>query len=180
MKKALYLLGQLSDSDVEWMIREGAKEHLAAGATLIREGQPITAVYILLNGTVEVTGSGLSGAKPIRLGCGEIVGEMSFIESRPPSATVTAVENSVVLAVPRPKLAAKLKADSGFAARFYHSLAVFLSHRLRDTVHRLGYGKADRLREDVEYEDELDPQLLDNIHLAGSRFDRVLQRLLGE
>ena len=147
---------------------------------LIREGQPIAAVYILLNGTVEVTGSGLGGAKPIRLGCGEVVGEMSFIESRPPSATVTAVEDSVVLSIPRPKLAAKLKADSGFAARFYHSLAVFLSHRLRDTVHRLGYGKADRLRDDVEYEDELDPQLLDNIHLAGSRFDRVLQRLLGE
>ena len=31
-----------------------------------------------------------------------------------------------------------------------------------------------------EEEDELEMQLLDNIHLAGSRFDRVRQRLMGE
>jgi bacteriocin-type transport-associated protein len=179
MKKALYLLGQLSDADVEWMGRPAWRRRVPAGTVLIREGQPVNAVYILLDGVAEVTGGGVGG-KPIRLGCGEVLGEMSFVDSRPPSATATAVEDMVVLAIPRPELTAKLERDSDFAARFYRSLAVFLSHRLRDTVRRLGYGKGQPLREDVEYEDELDAATLGSVHLAGSRFDRVRQRLLAE
>jgi len=179
MRKALYLLGQLSDTDIEWMIREGARQRIPAGSVLIREGQPIDALYIILDGSVEVSGTGVAGTA-IRLGCGEVVGEMSFIDARPPSATVTAAEGLVVLGIPRKSLAAKLEADPRFAARFYRALAVFLSHRLRDTVGRLCYGKGQPLREDVEYEDELDAHTLDNLHLAGSRFDRVRQRLLAE
>jgi bacteriocin-type transport-associated protein len=178
MRKALYLLGQLSDTDIEWMIARGTKEHLLAGTILIREGQPVNAVYLVLQGALEVSGSGLGGGRPIRLGCGEVVGEMSFVDARPPSATVTAAENSTVLAIPCKALANRLQREPEFAARFYRSLAVLLSNRLRDTVQRLGYGKGQPLREDIDYEDELDPHTLDNLHLAGSRFDRVLQRLL--
>src|SRR5262245_2368257 len=178
MRKALYLLGQLSDADVDWLIARGTKERMAAGTILIHEGQPVNAIYIVLQGALEVSGSGLSGSRPIRLGCGEVVGEMSFVDARPPSATVTAADNATVLAIPRKALATRLERDPEFAARFYRSLAVLLSHRLRDTVKRLCYGKGQPLREDVEYEDELDPHVLDNLHLAGSRFDRVLQRLL--
>jgi bacteriocin-type transport-associated protein len=180
MRKALYLLGQLSDADVEWMIGHGRRERLPPGTILIREGQPVNAVYIVLDGVLEVSGSGVGGGGRVPLGCGEVVGEMSFIDARPPSATVSAKENTVVLAIPRAGLSARLERNPEFAARFYRSLAVFLSHRLRDTVQRLGYGKGQPLREDVEYEGELDAHLLDTLHLAGSRFDRVRQRLLAE
>jgi bacteriocin-type transport-associated protein len=179
MRKALYLLAQLSDTDIEWMIRQGVRQRVPAGSLLIREGQPIDAFYIILDGSVEVSGTGVAG-KPIRLGCGEVVGEMSFIDARPPSATVTAGEGLVALAIPRKELTAKLEVDPRFAAHFYRALAVFLSHRLRDTVARLCYGKAEALREDVEYDDELDATTLDSVHLAGSRFDRVRQRLLAD
>jgi len=179
MRKALYLLGQLDDADVEWMMAEGGRQRVPAGTVLIREGQPIDALYIILDGSVEVSGTGVAG-EAIRLGCGEVVGEMSFVEARPPSATVAAAEGLVVLAIPRARLTAKLARDAGFAARFYRSLAVFLSHRLRETVARLGYGKGQPLREDLEYEGELDTETLDCVHLAGSRFDRVRQRLLAE
>jgi hypothetical protein len=43
---------------------------------------------------------------------------MSFIDARPPSATVQALDNTIVLAVPRRELAAKLEQDAEFAARF--------------------------------------------------------------
>jgi CRP/FNR family cyclic AMP-dependent transcriptional regulator len=178
MRKALYLLGQLSDADVEWMIAHGRRERVRAGTVLIREGQPVNAIYIVLDGVLEVTGSSVGGRVP--LGCGEVVGEMSFIDARPPAATVTARDDTVVLAIPRAGLSARLESDPAFAARFYRSLAVFLSHRLRETVQRLGYGKGQPLRQDVEYQDELDAHVLDNIHLAGSRFDRVRQRLLAD
>ena len=56
---------------------------------------------------------------------------------------------------------------------------MFLSHRLRNVYQQLGYGRDESLEEDVQYQDELSPELLDNVHLAATRFDHVLQRLLG-
>ena len=92
---------------------------------------------------------------------------MSFVEDRPPSATVKALASSVVLSIPRVQLAAKLKQDTAFAARFYRALAVFLSFRLRKTVSQLGYGKSSPTEEEKEASDELDANVLDNVYLAG-------------
>ena len=112
-----------------------------------------------------------------RLRPGEIVGEMSFVDSRPPSATVQAVEPSSVLAIPRLGLAARLIQDAPFAARFYRAIAVFLSDRLRSTVGLLGYGSGQTLEDQASYADEIDTAVLDNVSLAGARFD-ILQRRL--
>jgi bacteriocin-type transport-associated protein len=178
MRKVLFLLGQLDDSDVEWIIAHGTRQHVAAGTVLIQEGRAINSLYILLDGVLEVSGTHFAG-NPIRLSSGEIVGEMSMLDSRPPSATVIAAEDSVVFALARDELAAQLQGDAEFAARFYRSLAMFLSHRLRNVYQQLGYGRDESLEEDVQYQDELSPELLDNVHLAATRFDHVLQRLLG-
>lgn len=189
MRKAFYLLGQMTDDDVEWMLARGRKERIETHHVLIRQGRQTDALYVLLQGTLEASftggqsapgGSKPASPAPVRLGCGEVVGEMSFIDARPPSATVTAVESSILLAVPRTVLAAHLDEDPAFAARFYRALAVFLSQRLRSTVGRLGYGAGKSLNEEVEYQDELDPDVLESVHLAGSRFDRVLRRLLAQ
>jgi CRP-like cAMP-binding protein len=180
MRKILYLLGQLNDLDLAWMLANGRKERHPRGTVLIREGQPVEALYIVLIGTVEVSGSGLDKGAPIRLGCGEVVGEVSFVDARPPMANVTTAEDTTVLAIPRARLAAKLDSDAPFAARFYRALAVFLASRLRSTTRRLGYSQGQPLREDTEYEDELSDEVLDNLHMAGTRFDHVLQRLLAD
>ena len=177
MRKVLFLLGQLSDSDLEWMVAHGIRQHVAAGTVLIHEGRPINTLYLLLDGLLEVSGTKLGGA-PIPLRCGEIVGEMSLLDSRPPVATVTATAESIVLAIPRSELMSKVEEDADFAARFYRSIAIFLVHRLRSTYHRFGYDRNQPLNEDLEYEDELSPELLDSVHMAATRFDRALQRLL--
>jgi CRP/FNR family transcriptional regulator, cyclic AMP receptor protein len=178
MKKVLYLLGQLSDTDVEWLIAKGRKEQIPAGTTLIEAGQATSALYIVLAGSLSVSVPGLGDQHTPKLGCGEVVGEISFVDARPPSATVQAAADSVVLAIPRKELAAKLEHDSEFAARFYRSIAMFLSHRLRTREQRMAFGARQELNENVQYEDELDSNVLDNVHMAGSRFERVLQRLL--
>ena len=69
--------------------------------------------------------------------------------------------------------------DTAFAARFYRALATFLSDRMRGTLLRLGYGDDRQLDEETEQEGELDDNVLDNVSLAGARFDRMLKRLLG-
>lgn len=176
MRKVLYILGQLSDTDVEWIVRSGRKRDVPAGTVLIQEGKQIDLLYIVLSGVLEVTGTYLKG-HPVRLGSGEIVGEVSLLDSRPPIATVTAAENSVVLAIARSLLMDKLKVDTGFAAHFYRALAVLLAHRLRNTGQHLAFGKAKPIDEEVEYQDELSPELLDEVHIAGRRFEEILQRL---
>ena len=179
MRKVLFILGQLSDLDIEWLIAAGRKEQVSAGTTLIHEGKTIDTLYLVLDGALAVSMRALGGQEVARLGAGEMVGEISFIDARPPSATVTALQNSVVLAIPRGQLAAKLEQDPSFAARFYRALATFLSDRLRGTVSRLGYSDGQSLQEDVEYSDELDDNVLDNVSLAGARFERILKRLGG-
>lgn len=177
MRKILYLLERLTDSDLEWLIACGSKQIVPAGTVLIEQGRNIDTLYILLDGILELSGVDL-GDKPIRLRSGDVVGEISLLDARPPTATVTATEESILLAVPRSELMDKLEEDVEFAARFYRSLAVFLAQRLRNTYQRLGYGKDEPLDEDVEYEDELSPEMLDSVHITATRFDRVLQRLL--
>lgn len=178
MRKVLFILGELSDNDIEWLLTRGRKQRLPAGTTLITEGQAVDTLYIILEGSVTVLSGALGGKEVARLGAGEMVGEMSFIDARPPSATVRALDQATVFAIPRPALANKLEHDLAFSSRFYRAIAMFLSDRLRGTVSRLGYNKDQQLDEDVEYADELDLNVLDNIYLAGARFDRMLKRLL--
>jgi CRP/FNR family cyclic AMP-dependent transcriptional regulator len=177
MRKVLYTLGQLDDADVEWMTEIGHCERVADGQVLIREGQKIDAVYIILEGemTVEVAGLG----RIARLGSGEIVGEISFVDTRPPSATVAALGEVRVLRLEREVLLARIETDKAFAARFYRAIAIFLADRLRDTVVRLGYGEVERLSEADEIQGELDDHTLETLHLAGARFNRLLELLLG-
>lgn len=179
MRKVLYILGQLADEDIEWLLTAGTRERVSSGASLIREGQAVDAVYILLEGALSVTINAAQSREVARLGAGEIIGEISFVDSRPPSATVTAAQESVIFKLSRARLSEHLANDPAFAARFYRALAVFLADRLRNTTSLLGYTATQTLNEDQEYEGELDLNVLDNVHLAGARFDRMLKRLSG-
>jgi len=171
MRKILYMLGQLSDEDVDWLARSGRRLDCAAGDVLIRQNEPIRDLFILLTGHAAVF---VHDEREIaHLGSGEVVGEMSLIDQRPPSATVRMTAPSSLLAVDRQQLQNKLATDSGFAARFYRALALFLSDRMRTTVARFGYGKPV-----VDDEEELPEAVIENIHLAGVRFEAIMRRLM--
>ncbi|MBR9972543.1 cyclic nucleotide-binding domain-containing protein [Magnetospirillum sulfuroxidans] len=175
MRKVLYILGQLDDMDVDWLARQGRKRQIPAGEVLVREGMPCSSVFILLEGGVEVTIQGLGCVA--NLASGEMIGELSFVDSAPPSATVTAQTACVVLDVDKTLLAAQLARDDGFARRFYQAIAMFLADRLRGTVRRMGYGAGASLDSADVLTDELDEKLLDAVSLAGDRFDRLVRTL---
>jgi CRP/FNR family cyclic AMP-dependent transcriptional regulator len=172
MRKVLYILTRLNDEDVEWLSTVGERQWLKAGTTLIREGEPTEALIFLLDGQVSVTIEGLG--EIARLGSGEILGEMSLVDESPPSATVTVIAPTHILAVDKARLVARLDADAAFAARLYRAIAMFLSLRMRSTVQRLGYGNAR-----ISSEEEIDLTLLETVHIAGARFDRMIKQLLG-
>lgn len=181
MKKALYILGELDDSDVEWMIARGRKERFAADSVLIHEGASIDALYLVLDGYFSVCVASLGNQEVARLGAGEIVGEMSYVDNRPTSATVRATEDSLVLSIPRPELTARLQQDDAFAARFYRSVSVFLADRLRVTMRRFGAergGPVDMGVQEMDL-DEMDVDQLEKVSRAGRRFQEILKRLRG-
>jgi CRP/FNR family cyclic AMP-dependent transcriptional regulator len=181
MRKVLFLFGQLNDDDLEWMLKAGRKRAVREGEVLIRQGVPVDEVFILLEGRLAVWLQPRRGPEReiARLQAGEIVGEMSFVDTRPPSATVRAVEDSTVFAITKAVLSAKLAADQGFAARFYRALAIYLSTTVRERHRALGYGADSDLEEMEEDEaDELDGNVLDGIYLAGERFDRMVKRVM--
>jgi CRP/FNR family cyclic AMP-dependent transcriptional regulator len=177
MRKVLYILGQLSDDDVEWLSKAGKRLRPPPGTVLIKQGAKIDAMYVLLDGRVSVSLDKI-GEVAI-LNTGEIVGEMSLVDARPPSATVTTIDSCLLLEISRQAIEEKLAKDVPFAARFYRAIATFLSDRLRGTVQRLGYGGEGGLDENVELEGELDLNVLDNVHLAGARFERMLKKMMG-
>lgn len=179
MRKALVILGTLDDSDIDWMIAVGRRQRIKTGSALIVEGQTIDHVSIVLDGAFAVRVAALQGKEIAQLRAGEIVGEMSFVDSSPPSASVVAVEDSLVLSIPAAELTRRLS-DPNFAARFYRSLAVFLANRLRNTVSRLGYAKASSDADEIDKGDEIGPTMLDTLAMAGARLNWMMKRLRGD
>jgi len=175
MRKVLYILGELSDDDIEWMIIAGEKKTLDVGETLISEGRTAEGLYILLAGKLAVVGK--SNHQIADLERGEITGEMSILEARVPNASVTASTRAVVLIIPRYAVQKRLDTNIGFAARFYKAMSLFLSDRLRTTTEQL-LSANDQAR--ISDMDELDDKVLENIYLAGTRFETMMKRLLEE
>jgi CRP/FNR family cyclic AMP-dependent transcriptional regulator len=173
MRKALYLMGILDDQDVEWMGKHGTTKFTPSGTTLIHEGSPIEDIYVVLDGKLSVLVKAVGDREIAGLLAGEIVGEMSFVDSRPPSASVVTTRDSHLLVLSRAVLSNKLKTDDAFAGRFYKAVATLLADRLRKTTSHLGYGK---WTEETD-PDELDDSRMDSASLGAMRFDRLLKRL---
>lgn len=176
MQKVLYVLGQLSDAEVDWLAGHGTRLRQAKGAELIRYGAEAGHVFIVLEGEVSIRSR--SGVEISRVGSGEILAEMSLVDSRPASATVVVVADAYVLALDKAVLRDKLDADAAFAAHFYRAIAMLLAERLRRMNMRVAGEDAEPPGGDDEL-DELGTDVLDKVHLAGARFERLLQRLMG-
>ncbi|WP_300687757.1 cyclic nucleotide-binding domain-containing protein [Chryseobacterium sp.] len=169
MKRVLFFLGQLNDRDVEWMIHNGSKLELPVGYTLIKKGESIDSLFIVLSGQLSVYADNSHGESVAKLEAGEIVGEMSFLESRPPSVSVVVTKSSVVYQISRDTISKRMAANPEFRSNFYYALALFLSNRLRKTTDQLGYGNP-------EEEDLIETNILDGVAQAGSRFGQILHR----
>jgi CRP/FNR family cyclic AMP-dependent transcriptional regulator len=174
MRKVLYMFGLLSDVDVQWIAKTGVLTRIRAGDVVTHEGEQTDALIFVLEGELAV--SNLALGQFARMGVGEIVGEVSLVDSAPASATVTALSEGLALFLDKETLIAKLAADDGFGSRFYRALAVFLADRLRDARRASG----NRSVAAAEIGDgELDAGILDRVSNAGDRFNRMLKTLSG-
>ena len=104
--------------------------HIPAGETIFRAGDPSLAVYVIENGEVAITVN--AGIEVARLHPGELFGESGVLESRPRSATATAVSATTLLVTDRETFSRAFGMDNDRAL----ALVKLLCARLRSTTHR--------------------------------------------
>ena len=175
MRKILYIFGQLSDLDVEWIKNNAIKEKVGPGTVIITENESINKLILIIRGKFSVTCKRTGEKEIALLKSGEMLGEMSFIENLPPSATVTSIEDGIFITVDKDILNQKLDSDNEFAAHFYKAIGIFLASRLRSTIGLLGYDSKIDIDDDIVFEDEIDLNVTENLSVAGDRFSRLIE-----
>jgi CRP-like cAMP-binding protein len=119
------LLFDLTEPARQRLLALGAKSQYAdPGRVLIREGESSTVMFLLLTGTVKVTGATDEGDAllAIRVG-GDVVGELSALDGRPRLATVTTAGPVIARVIGRAEFAGLLSRDAELAAAIARSVA---------------------------------------------------------
>jgi CRP-like cAMP-binding protein len=118
---------------IDWISVHADKRGVPASGVLVSEGANAGDIYFVAAGTFEVKVADQRGGqqKISQLGRGAVIGEMSWLDGGPASATIEALEASEVLAINGAALDAKIAADPVFGSAFYRALAQEAFVRLR-------------------------------------------------
>tara|TARA_R110000868_G_scaffold159516_17_gene388453 strand:- start:8289 stop:8636 length:348 start_codon:yes stop_codon:yes gene_type:complete len=101
---------------------------------LVREGEASQDMYYLQSGTLAVVKRKGDGMHQIgTIYSGEIVGEMSFLDEEPRSASVKAISECVLTVIPRKKFEQSMKQ----LPKWYQALVHTLLDRLRKANSRI-------------------------------------------
>lgn len=132
------LFAELPDEDLRGIAERMTARRLAAGETLFVRGEPGSALYVIVRGTVRVLlPSARPGAKPVvleQLGAGEFVGEMALIDSAPRMASVDSSGGAELLELTRDSFMRQLDGSP----RVGIAMLAIMSKRLRVAADLLG------------------------------------------
>jgi signal transduction histidine kinase/ActR/RegA family two-component response regulator len=123
------------------LTRDESSRRYKAGEVIIRENDVGETAYVIAQGQVEVS-KGLDGQNVdlAYLGAGEIFGEMSMIDEKPRSATVTAITETLVSEIGRDDFFNSFQTDPKVALQ----LLQVLFERLRESDARILVGHLQR------------------------------------
>ena len=124
-------LAYLTPNDWSLVVDRASQVTFTKNQVLIQQGAPSKILYVIAEGAVNVS---IFGTSLARIGPGEICGEMAFLEDTTPSATATADETVQALAVEWKAMLELFELFPHLASRFYRSVAVNLSRRLREQI----------------------------------------------
>jgi CRP/FNR family cyclic AMP-dependent transcriptional regulator len=123
-----------SAEDWRELFRFTGLRRISAADALIRRGDPDRTLYFVLRGDLEVVihlGDGISIGPLTRVGPGSVLGEQSFFDGNPRSASVWAVDECEVAAMTPEQYAAFA---AGLARELLFALGRILAIRLRRTT----------------------------------------------
>ncbi|HET7715844.1 MAG TPA: cyclic nucleotide-binding domain-containing protein [Bauldia sp.] len=126
-------------SEADWgeLLDVADFRRIPAGEAIIRRGTADKALFIVLDGEVEViahASDGLSFGRLARFGPGSVVGEQSFFDGGPRSAGAWAVRDCAVATLTPEQFAAFADTNPGLGRDFLLALGRILSLRLRRTT----------------------------------------------
>ncbi len=105
---------------------------------LFKEGEPGDAMYIVLEGKVQVIKSFNDKLQPVALeGKGKVLGEMALLDGEARSATCQAMDKARVAILTHETFARLEKEHPALALRFLKRIVRLVSRRLRMTTGRL-------------------------------------------
>jgi len=122
------LLSSIDRKTIRRLAEQGKHRHYAAGETIVREGAPASALYIILNGKVHFEIAKGDGSPVAFAGPGDFFGELALIEEHPRSATAIADEDTDCILFVAWEFTALLKE--------YPEMAVPLMNALIARLHR--------------------------------------------
>ncbi len=126
---------KVSTETLECLATECDLIKMDIGAVLFEEGQEGASMYVILSGELVVSKNGVEIVRRIK---GDYLGEMSLIESKPRSATVTSVTPSLLLEITREQFQANLSSNPDalmailktLSSRARENLKIFETHEL--------------------------------------------------
>lgn len=125
-------LEYLTPNDWQLIVDRSKRTAFNKGDVLIQAGKQNKTVYLLVKGNARVEAS--TKAFIAQLQPGEVCGEMAFLENGVASASVTAAAALEVCAIEWSALSDLFELYPHLGSRFYRSLAVNLSRRMRDLL----------------------------------------------
>jgi CRP-like cAMP-binding protein len=136
LSSSKYGLIYLTGNDWALLVDKAVRLSFRKGQPLLQQGKKSNGILLLLKGTarVQIRSRGVSP----QIGPGEICGEMSFLEDAPVSVNVVAYEDVEAYQLDRPTLESLFELFPHLASRFYRSLAMKLSRRLRELIEPTG------------------------------------------
>lgn len=192
VKEAVFVFGELHDSDIDWMMTTGKVESIAANKVVLNMGRPVDALYTVLEGQLAIATTNtpydpFSGCSkrleqqaqnftPLAfISRGGLPGIISFLDFKPLPVRIHAIKGSRVLAIPRRDVVIKLQEDLSFAARFYRVIATQTAHLLASVTATECKGLS--TDDGIALEEELDMEALQRASEGGQKFDWMLKRL---
>ncbi len=132
------LFRYFSDEERKRIERLGRLRRVVAGDYLITAGDSDATVYTIEEGHLHILGvRDGKQATVATVGPGDVLGEVSFVDDSPRSASVKADEDTVVRAWDHKTLSEALAFEPQLLAKFSVALCELLVERLRDTARRV-------------------------------------------
>jgi len=132
LRSAKNRLEHLTPNDWTLIVDRTQKAVFKRGESLIKQGKQTKKVFLLVRGHAKV--EAFPKAFIAVIGPGEICGEMAFLDNGIASATVTAEDDVEACAIEWSALSDLFELFPHLGSRFYRSLAVSLSRRMRDQI----------------------------------------------
>ncbi len=130
------LFPALTPEQIDRLSAFGRRRRLVAGEALIEPGTPITSIFIVLSGALEIVRPGCDEETFVaRVGPGRFTGEVTLLAGQPSMALIRAAEPGEVIEIARERVLEIIKTDSELSDLF---MRVFLMRRVELMNRKIG------------------------------------------